>query len=162
MEYSGEGTAAVAGDDAVLARLTKERVAAVLESIGWRYTVDDEGDIRGGWEYGSFFFLVDDEADALLCVRGYRRGRLGASEYSRALELCNLWNADRLWPKTFVGRDDDGSLRLNAEHTVDYDPGVTDEQLAQHLRCAVGTSMAFFSTLNDAFPEAWARHLAQH
>lgn len=133
----------------------------VLASLGWNYTVDDEGDIRGAWEHGSFFFLIDDEDDELLCVRGYWRGRLVDDEYLRALEICNLWNADRLWPKTFVGRDDDGSIRLNAEHTVDYAPGVTDEQLAQHVRCAVGTSMAFFAEADDAFPEASARYRAQ-
>ncbi|MEV8337290.1 YbjN domain-containing protein [Leucobacter sp. NPDC077196] len=160
MGLFSEGAAAVTGDGAKLAPLSKNRVTAVFDAAGWSYSIDDEGDIRGGWESGSFLFLVDEEVDAILCVRGYWRGRLGEPEYLRALELCNLWNADRLWPRTFVGRDDDGSIRLNAEHTVDYSPGVTDEQLTQHLLCAIGTSMTFFAEVCEAFPEAWAQYQA--
>ncbi|SDQ54308.1 YbjN domain-containing protein [Leucobacter chromiiresistens] len=157
MGLFSESAAPIAGGDARLQPLRQQRLEVVLDELGWTYTVDDAGDARGGWESGSFFFLVDDEAEPLLCVRGYWGGRLGEAEYLGALELCNLWNADRLWPKTFVGRDDDGSIRLNGEHTVDYAAGVTDAQLAQHLRCAVGTTLAFFAEAGDAFPEARVR-----
>lgn len=127
-----------------LAPLSKDRVKAALEAAGWSYTVDGDGDIGGGWEYGSFFFFVNGNEQELLCVRGYWRGRLEEADYARALELCNTWNAEKLWPKTYVGRDEEGAVRVNTEHNVDYEAGLTDAQLSQHLVCTINTSMAFF------------------
>ncbi|WP_053383699.1 type III secretion system chaperone family protein [Leucobacter celer] len=141
-----------------LAPLSKDRIKTALESAGWSYNVDSDGDIGGGWEYGSFYFFVNGNSDELLCVRGFWRGRLESDDYGRALETCNIWNADKLWPKTYVGRDDEGMVRINTEHNVDYEHGITDEQLMQHLVCVVNTSMAFFEHINEQFPEAWEKY----
>lgn len=138
-----------------LVPLSRDRVKHALERAGWPYTVDADGDIGGGWEYGSFYFFVNGEHEELLCVRGFWRGRLGGSRRTEALELCNRWNSEKLWPKTYVGRDDEGYVRLNVEHNVDYEHGLTDGQLDQHLHCAVDAGMAFFGEANEAFPEVW-------
>lgn len=138
-----------------LAPLSKDRIKAALERAEWSYSIDADGDIGGGWEYGSFYFFLNGENDELLCVRGFWRGALSDEEYLTALELVNTWNREKLWPKTYVARDNEGRVRLNTELNVDYEHGITDEQLSQHLLCAVNTSMSFFETLNEAFPEAW-------
>lgn len=157
MGFFTKDTAPAGGAARALAPLSKDRIKAALEAAGWSYSVDSDGDIGGGWEYGSFFFFVNGNQDELLCVRGYWRGRLEETDYVRALELANEWNAEKLWPKTYIGRDDEGAVRVNTEHNVDYEPGLTDEQLAQHLLCTVNTSMAFFERVNEVFPEAWAK-----
>ena len=140
-----------------LGPLSKDRIKHALEEAGWSYNVDSDGDIGGGWEYGSFYFFVNGEHDELLCVRGFWRGELAEADYARALEAANEWNREKLWPKMYVARDDAGNVRLNAEHNVDYEHGLTDEQLSQHLLCVVNTSMSAFEKLNEIFPEAWEK-----
>ncbi|KIP53856.1 YbjN domain-containing protein [Leucobacter komagatae] len=137
--------------------LSKDRIKHALEQAGWSYNVDSDGDIGGGWEYGSFFFFVNGDNDELLCVRGFWRGVLGEAEYTQALEAVNEWNRDKLWPKMYVARDDTGAVRINAELNVDYEHGLTDEQLSQHLLCVVNTSMSGFERMNELFPEAWEK-----
>jgi len=141
-----------------LAPLTKNRIKEALEREGWSYNVDADGDIGGGWEYGSFYFLVTGKNDELLGVRGYWRGRLESGDLQRALEICNTWNTEKLWPKTYVMRDDEGVVRLYTEHNVDYEHGLTDEQLTLHLVCAINTSMMFFEHVNETFPEVWEKY----
>ncbi|WP_427871062.1 YbjN domain-containing protein [Leucobacter luti] len=141
-----------------LAPLSKDRIKASLEREGWSYTVDSDGDIGGGWEYGSFYFFLNGNSDEMLCVRGFWRGRLEEADYARALEACNAWNSEKIWPKVYVARDDEGYGRVNAELNVDYEHGLTDEQLTQHLICAINTSMGFFEHLNEVFPEVWERY----
>ncbi|EME15404.1 type III secretion system chaperone family protein [Rhodococcus triatomae] len=152
---------AVPGLGSVLAPLSQDRIKTALELSDWTYAVDSDGDIFGTWEYGSFFFFVNGGSGELLCVRGFWRGKLDESEYVRALELCNAWNSEKLWPKTYLERDDEGSIRVNAELNVDYEHGLSDEQLRQHLVCAVNTGMTFFEHLNETFPEVWEQYQPQ-
>ena len=137
--------------------LAKDRIKHALEQAGWSYNVDSDGDIGGGWEYGSFYFFVNGNQDELLCVRGHWRGQLSDREYAQIVDTCNTWNREKLWPKTYAARDDEGVVRVFTEHNVDYEHGVSDEQLNQHIVCAVNTSMAFFEQVNETFPEAWAK-----
>lgn len=141
-----------------LTPLSPDRIKRTLEQESWSYSVDTDGDVSGTWEYGSFYFFVNGNNGELLCVRGFWLGTLDDSDYLRALEVCNEWNAEKLWPKTYVGRDDEGKVRLNTELNVDYEHGLTDDQLLQHLAGAVDTSMTFFEHLNETFPEAWEKH----
>lgn len=141
-----------------LAPLSKDRIKASLEAAGWSYNVDSDGDIGGGWEFGSFYFFVNGNDGELLCVRGFWRGKLEEADYAKALEVANDWNREKLWPKTYVARDDEGLVRINTEHNVDYEHGLTDEQLSQHLLCVINTSMAFFERVNEVFPEAWEKY----
>ena len=140
-----------------LAPLSKDRIKAALESEGWSYSVDSDGDVGGGWEYASFYFFVNGANDELLCVRGTWRGQLAFSDFAAAAEVCNAWNADKLWPKTYARRDDEGTVYVHAEHNVDYEHGLADDQLRQHLVCAINTSMMFFEHVNEAFPETWEK-----
>ena len=140
-----------------LTPLSMDRIKAALDRAGWNYDIDDDGDLGGGWEYGIFYFFINGRSDEFLCVRGYWRGRLEESDYVKALEACNSWNTESIWPKTYVVRDDEGGIRLHVEHNVDYEHGLTDAQLDQHLLCAVNTGMAFFEKINEMFPEAWEK-----
>lgn len=149
---------AVPGLGSRLAPLSPDRIKAALDRAGWSYSVGADGDISGSWEYGSLFFFLNGNNGELLCVRGVWRGMLDDSHYLRALELCNEWNSERIWPKTYLGRDDEGMVRINTELNVDYEHGLTDDQLLQHLVCAVNTSMGFFEYVNETFPEEWEKY----
>ncbi|QBJ98699.1 YbjN domain-containing protein [Rhodococcus sp. ABRD24] len=147
----------VPGVESGLAPLSQERIKAALKRAGWSYCVDADGDIGVTWVYGSFHFLINGDSGELLCVRGFWHGKVEESEYLRALKVCNAWNFEKLWPKAYVERDDEGVLRLHAELSVDYEHGLSDDQLLQHLACAIDTSMTFFERVNKRFPELWER-----
>ncbi|WP_416443098.1 YbjN domain-containing protein [Leucobacter sp. HNU] len=152
--FTKEQTPAAAGG--ALAPLSKDRVKHALENAGWQYRVDSDGDIGGGWENGFFYFFVNGEKQELFCVRGTWYGELDQSDFERALVACNTWNTEKLWPKTYARPDDEGKVRVHCELNVDYEHGLTDEQLMQHLLCVINTGGAFFESLNEQFPEAAA------
>jgi len=157
MGFFTKDSTPVAGGADGLAPLSKERIKKGLEAQGWSYSVDGDGDIGGGWEYGSFYFFVNGKEDELLCIRGNWRGQLDGSEFAAAAQLCNAWNAEKLWPKTYARLDEEGNVRIHTEHNVDYEQGITDGQLEQQLVCAVNTGMSFFESVNEAYPEVWAK-----
>jgi hypothetical protein len=135
--------------------LSKDRVKAALDRESWNYGVDEDGDIGGGWEAASFYFFVTGQNDELFCIRGAWRGKLEGSQFTRAIELCNEWNSQKLWPKTYARLDEEGMVRLHTEHNVDFEQGVSDGQISQQLLCAINTANAFYDTLNEAYPEVW-------
>lgn len=137
-----------------LAPISKERIKQALESQGWAYRVDSDGDISGGWEDGFFWFFLNGDAEEILLVRGTWYPALSPADLPQATEVCQEWNRDRLWPKVYPRVSDEGELRLHAEHVVDYEHGLTDEQLRLHLTTAVNTGCQFFEHLNSVFPGA--------
>ena len=46
--------------------------------------------------------------------------------------------------------DDGGDIRVYAEHAVDYEHGVTDDQLAQHVYGAIASATGLFNRLTEA------------
>ncbi|WP_025134828.1 YbjN domain-containing protein [Leucobacter sp. PH1c] len=155
--FTKDSTPAVGGGNG-LTPISKERIKAGLERAGWSYSVDTDGDIGGGWEYASFFFFLSGKEEELLCIRGSWRGKLPAELLGQAIETCNSWNAEKLWPKTYARLDDEGLVRIHTEHNVDYEQGITDGQLDQQLLCAVNTGMSFYEQVNEVFPEIWAEY----
>ncbi len=63
----------------------------------------------------------------------------------------NDWNRERIWPKAYL-REEEGVLALYSEVSADFEPGVTDPQLAQLLACGLGTGVQMFSTLEALLP----------
>lgn len=151
---SGSGGA----DDGALSPISRARIMASLEAQGWPYEVDADGDVGFGADFGSFFFFVNGESDEFLCVMGNWHGRLTVAERGEALELCNSWNSDQLWPKAYVRTEDDGAVIVQIEHNIDFDQGASDGQLTQQILCAVGTGMMFFEQVSEAFPAVWERY----
>lgn len=139
-----------------LPALDKRRIKDALERESWSYSVDSDGDIGGMWDSNWFFFFVMGKNEEVLNIRANWRGRLADQDRPALLEICNDWNRDKIWPKTYVGRDDDGFVRVSAEVSVDHEHGLTDEQLSQQILCAISTSTEFFQTLDQAYPAAVA------
>ena len=71
----------------------------------------------------------------------------------RLVDLCNDWNRDKLWPKTYVTVDDAGAVRVRTELNIDMEYGASDLQLKQSLDCGIATSMSFFESLDKKFPD---------
>lgn len=144
-----------------LAPLSEGAVRAVLDSREAKYRVDEDGDIAGYLEGFLFWFLRLGERKEILQVRGTWGRDVDLIERDRILELANTWNTEKLWPKVYVRIGDDGAIAVHSEHTVDYEHGATSKQLDQHLSCAISTSIGFFTSLDEVYPEAAAAAQAE-
>ena len=51
--------------------LTKERVAAIFDERGWRYSEDDDGDLTAVWDGDFFSYLLRGDNNEILNVLGY-------------------------------------------------------------------------------------------
>ena len=135
-----------------LAQLSKERIKPAIEAKGWAYDVDSDGDIGAGWDTGVFWFLASGRDGEVLQIRGIWRGDLTGEQFGQAAALTNDWNMNTLWPKAYVRTNDKGVVNVFTEVSVDWEPGVTDEQIQQQLDCALATSHELFAKLAEEFP----------
>ena len=144
----------------LLEPLSRDRIKTVLDARGLNYGVDDDGDVGGYWDGHLFYFFVLGQSDEYLQVRSRWNRQVGAQEQAALQDAVNAWNADRLWPKAYV-RVEDGVPAVYAEHTVDYEHGVTDQQIDLHLMCAISTSLKLYEQLDEAYPAAAAQAQAE-
>lgn len=141
------------GDLEPAAALSRDRVTDWLESSGFSYFIDSEGDVGGLWHGWLFYFLVLGERSDVLQVRGQWHRDLTIERLEEILEVCNEWNAERIWPKTYVRVRDDGSVVVCAEVTADVGSELTAPQLGQLLECGLSTSAMFFEHLDHRYPD---------
>lgn len=142
------------GGGSVATPLARQRVQAALDRQGWVYRVDDDGDIYASWDEGYFWFFFYGENEEVLQVRGTWYGTLTQDHELQALRLANEINIDKLFPKVYTQVTDDGQVLVRGELNIDYEKGVTDEQLTLHLRAAIGATIGAFGRFAEAFPDA--------
>ena len=58
-----------------------------------------------------------------------------------------------VWPKIYV-RIEAEQVAVYTEHTIDYEHGVTDEQLDLHLTVGIACALRFFAGLDEMYPDA--------
>lgn len=136
-----------------LAPLTRDRIARALEARGYTYGIDADGDIGGRWDDHVFYFLRIGPQREVLQVRGRWNRSVPPSELAAVLELVNSWNTDTIFPKVYV-RVEGEELGVYGELGVDYEHGVSDQQIDLHLGCGVSLTLSFFERLDERYPEA--------
>lgn len=134
-----------------LGRLDRDRITAALDSREMRYGIDDDGDVGGYWDGHLFYFFLMGQEGEYLQVRGRWNRKVGVDQLAAVSELVNEWNATHLWPKGYVRVEDD-VVGVYGEHSVDYEHGVSDQQVDQHLACGISTTLALFEALDEAYP----------
>jgi len=136
-----------------VAALSRDRVAAYLTGRGYRFQIDDDGDITGTWDGSRFWFLLLGDHREIVQVRGRWHRTMPVTQRSAVLLAANDWNRERIWPKVYV-REEDGELALYSEVSVDLEFGVTQTQLGQLLACGLGTGVQMFTALDSLLPDA--------
>lgn len=138
-------------DPELPAPATLDRVGTFLTRRGYRFRVDEDGDITGTWEGHRFWFMLLGPEQHVLQVRG-RWDRTVAPEARLALlQAMNDWNRERIWPKVYT-REEGDRLAVYAEVSVDLEHGATDGQLGQVVSCGLGTGVQVFSSLGTLLP----------
>ena len=133
------------------APVTRDRIATYLLSRGYRFLLDDDGDLTGTWDGSRFWFLLLGERGEILQVRGRWHRTLPTDRRTAVLLAANDWNRERIWPKVYV-REEEGELALYSEVSVDLENGVSNTQLAQLIACGLGTGVQMFTVLDTLLP----------
>ncbi|HWK90767.1 MAG TPA: YbjN domain-containing protein [Luteimicrobium sp.] len=131
----------------------RARVVDWLLAGGFSYFVDSEGDVGGLWQGRLFYFLLFGEHEEIVQVRGQWNREVTIERLEEILELCNEWNADRIWPKAYTRVRDNGLVQVYTEVTVDLEFGANDDQLADVLQCGLSTASVFFDSLDETYPD---------
>lgn len=137
----------------VPAPLTTDRLKAWFTGHGYTYFVDDDGDVGGVWRGRLFYFFLFGEHHEILQVRGQWNREFAIERLTEVLEVCNEWNAERVWPKAYVRVRDDGMVHANCEVSTDLEHGVNDAQLGQLLQCGLSAASVFLDALDDLYPD---------
>ncbi len=141
----------VPSDDEEPRPVTRDRVGDYLLSKGYRFIVDDDGDLTGTWDGSRFWFLLLGEHDEIVQVRGRWQRQVPLEQRGAVSLALNDWNRERIWPKAYV-REEEGMLALYSEVSADFEPGATHAQLAQILACGLGTGVQLFAALEATIP----------
>ncbi|MDR2347419.1 MAG: YbjN domain-containing protein [Bifidobacteriaceae bacterium] len=133
------------------APLTRDRVEAALKAEEWSYQIDSDGDIGGIWESNIFYFFLYGDQREILQVRGRWHQDLPIELRAQVREVIDNWHFTKIWPKAYTTVDDSGRMWVLAEHTVDWEHGVSDDQLRLTLRCSITTTLSLFRHLQERF-----------
>jgi hypothetical protein len=137
----------------VPAPVSPGRIATWMGNNGFSYFVDSDGDLGGIWRGRLFYFFLFGDHAEILQVRGQWQREVTIERMSEILDVCNEWNADRIWPKAYVRVRDNGRVHVVSEVALDLEHGATDAQLHQALFCGLSTGSMFFDTLDERYPD---------
>ena len=137
----------------LVAPLTAERIRAWLSRSDYGYFTDLDGDLGGLWRGRLFYFFTLGERHEILQVRGQWNRTFAIERLAEVLEICNDWNAERVWPKAYVRVRDDGRVHAVCEAATDLEHGVSDTQLGQFLHSGLASAASFFDTLDELYPD---------
>lgn len=131
--------------------LTKERVAAIFDERGWRYSEDDDGDLTAVWDGDFFSYLLRGDNNEILNVLGYIKEDIPMTRLDEARFALDEWHRDHLWPTAFWRENDDAGLTfsIGAAVAIDWEHGVTDKQIYLQLDCAMSTILKCFDDVRS-------------
>lgn len=138
--------------------LSRDRVAAILEKNDWSFGTDDDGDLIGTWDDTPFWFVLTGQQKEILQVVCQCRKTFEPNQLLDLQRALDDWNRDKIWPRAyFRTRPQTGALVIFGDVAIDYEKGVTDDQIEQQLHCAIDTGVEMcrhFSNLDSDEDEA--------
>jgi len=141
--FSGAGAGAAAPPP-----VTRDRLVSIFEGNGWKYYIDNEGDLGGNWDDNQFYFLLRGDNDEILHIQSMWHMTPTIDRLEEVRSFVEQWHRDHLWPKCYHRISDEGRIRVFCENTVDHELGATDAQLLQQIHCALGTATSFYDELS--------------
>lgn len=139
---------------------TIERVTKLLEELEINFDIDDDGDAYAVWDNFMMNFMQMGEKHEIFAMRGNWRVTPSPEKFLELVSFCNEWNSKHIWPKTYAF-DRGEIVSVHGELVVDYEHGLSTEQLKQHLICGLNTIAQFMNALNEKYPEEWQETLAE-
>lgn len=138
------------GDVPLYVDLTRVRSAA--ESFGFHY-LEGEQRLVFPWNNHVLIVRVDDDTPLTLLFEAELRERLSFSEIATTAQSINEWNHERLGPTASLRVNDDGEVEIHSRTCVLIDEGLSDEQLSEHIRLGIETTILFVRELLGDHPD---------
>lgn len=138
-------------DPAQVRDVTRARIADSLRRKGYRFLVDENGDLCGLWAYRFFsFYIVRGQ---VLQVRGRWSRQASIERLWEILAFTDAWNRQRPHPKCYVRVHDDGRVHVLTEVSIPVTAGLSDEQIDHHLAVGLATGGLVFDELDGLYPD---------
>lgn len=135
--------------------LSQQRIKDLLNKDGYVYDVDDEGDLGGRWDHSFIYFFIMGKKQEILNISGRFLIPIPEEQIDEARLFIEDWHRDHMWPKAYIFTDNHGRYRVSAEVALDHEHGVSDAQLHQHIKCAIGTIHQCFDGLRESLDLQW-------
>lgn len=127
--------------------ITQDRVKKIFDSQGWRWFVDNEGDLGGMWNLHTFYFRFLSPEKDVFQVYGVLNREISIDRLEEVRAFLMDWHLRKFWPKCEYRITDDGQIRVQAENSVHWEYGATDAQILQQINCGIATTTDFFDKM---------------
>lgn len=128
-----------------------ERVRSAAISFGFQF-MDGEKRIVFPWTNHVLVVRVDEEEVPTLVFEAVLREQLPFADVSALAASVNEWNHERLGPTASLKIGDDSEIEVHARTAVLIGRGLSDEQLAEHVRLGVETTILMVRELLGDHP----------
>lgn len=142
-------------DEKAVLPLSKERVIEALKTLGIRYFTDSDGDIGFFISESTIFFTFDGKNKEILGMHINPFRDVPMSELPQVQNFINDWNGRSYWPRAFTSVNDEGILRVRSDDAFDYEAGVSQVQLCEHIRRVVATADQLYRELDEMRSKGW-------
>ncbi|WP_167143952.1 YbjN domain-containing protein [Canibacter zhoujuaniae] len=129
--------------------LSQELIIKHFTNKGIHYFTTDRGLLGATFRDVQFLFAITGNRQELLCISGQWHRIISANALELVRAFISDWHRDKLFPKAYIRIDDDGTLQTITEVTVDYEYGLTFDQLQTHIDRAVINTLDFVTELED-------------
>ncbi|MEU7909068.1 YbjN domain-containing protein [Actinoplanes sp. NPDC049118] len=116
---------------------SKQMIKEALTAHGINFLVDDDGELVTTVQGSPAFFFRVGQLGEMLQLRVMVMPPFDVDDVPMLYRFCNGWNHDNLWPKAYVHVSDNGLVNVVGDYVVDWEKGVTAEQLEHALMCGL-------------------------
>lgn len=124
-----------------------ERVGSILRQMGYKFTVDEDGDYRAsfgtkGDDSFVVYFRTSGQREEMLAIVSPLKVPIEADAYPRAMEICNRWNQSYCWPTAHLHTESRQGM-IVAESFIPLADGIHDAALRSFVQFGINTVAQF-------------------
>jgi putative sensory transduction regulator len=125
-----------------------------LKANDLRFLKDEDGDFVVDFAYDedcgcelSFRLLAEGQQSEIYVIRAMADKRIQKADWGRAIMLCNTWNMERRWPRSYLyvrdqSKDTTGGIVL--EEQIDLEKGIHQELLDHYTDTVMSAAYSFW------------------
>lgn len=129
-----------------------ERVRSAAASFGFHH-LEGEQRLVFPWNNHVLIVRIDEDSPASLLFESELRQKLAFSEITATAQSINRWNHERLGPTASLRVNDDGEVEVHSRTAALIDEGLSDEQLSEHIRLGIETTILFVREILGEHPD---------
>ncbi|WP_052890963.1 YbjN domain-containing protein [Thermogemmatispora carboxidivorans] len=134
-------------------------IEACLRSLNLRFLRDEDNDFVVQFQYDpqyncevTFYLMAQGEQREIYALLCRTSRRFQPESWERALVLCNTWNRERRWPKSYLRSYEAESAayaEICLEEHIDLEAGIHQELLFSYTMTFFSASLSFWRWLHQ-------------